>query len=364
MSQRARREPGRWRRLRPPTLIGGWRCRRLPGRRGSTFRHGGCGRVDAGDRCDSEAEPAALFQLGDNMGPARGAMEAHERVAQPRADGSAGDGALSIAVSQLPLYCKLRRELNMGPCSQPHPRIHLPGDSAGPSVPNASANCLYSFVGMAAQAEEPQPGALYSEVNCKRATPGPTSEEATLYSTVGPTVSPAPALGSHWVPDTAMFLCEHCMCLRCGVSRALVATAVHLLAPAVLQLERDGGQRPLAALEMLMSRRKRWLGGDPAEVHVSRTSARPRVPVWGHQATYTGANLGGFEEEEALVELEPHEATTRFMVDYEENSQTISCCCCSVGVDTAAGVGGHCRSRRGQLLRQHLAILIVTMMKV
>ncbi|XP_078476094.1 sialic acid-binding Ig-like lectin 10 [Lampetra planeri] len=135
----------------------------------------------------SKAEPAALFQLGDHMGPDGGAMEAHERVAQPSADGSAGDGALPMAVSQLPLYCNLRRELDPGPCSQPHPRIHLPGDSAGPSVPNANTDCLYSVVGMATQAEEPQPGALYSEVNRKRATPGPTSEEATLYSTVRPT---------------------------------------------------------------------------------------------------------------------------------------------------------------------------------
>ncbi|XP_075914389.1 myelin-associated glycoprotein-like [Petromyzon marinus] len=135
----------------------------------------------------NEPEPAALFQLGDHTGPDGGAMEAHDRVAQPRADGSAGDGALSMAVSQLPLYCNLRRELDPGPCSQPHPRVHLPGDSAGPSVPNANADCLYSFVGMAAQAEEPQPGALYSEVNRKRATPGPTSGEATVYSTVRPT---------------------------------------------------------------------------------------------------------------------------------------------------------------------------------
>lgn len=134
-----------------------------------------------------KAEPAALFQLGDHMGPDGGAIEAHERVAQPSEDGSAGDGALSMAVSQLPLYCNLRRELDPGPCSQPHPRIHLPGDPAGPSVPNANTDCLYSVVGMAAQAEEPQPGALYSEVNRKRATPGPTSEEATLYSTVRPT---------------------------------------------------------------------------------------------------------------------------------------------------------------------------------
>nr|XP_032816216.1 protein-glutamine gamma-glutamyltransferase 4-like [Petromyzon marinus] len=48
-----------------------------------------------------------------------------------------------------------------------------------------------------------------------------------------------------------------------------------------------------------------------AEVRVASASARPRVHVRvrvrGHGATYTGANLGGFEEEEALLELGPHE---------------------------------------------------------
>ncbi|XP_078725034.1 protein-glutamine gamma-glutamyltransferase K-like [Lampetra fluviatilis] len=48
-----------------------------------------------------------------------------------------------------------------------------------------------------------------------------------------------------------------------------------------------------------------------AEVRVASASARPRVHVCvrvrGHGATYTGANLGGFEEEETLLELGPHE---------------------------------------------------------
>nr|XP_032818615.1 hemicentin-2-like [Petromyzon marinus] len=131
------------------------------------------GRVLAAVLKWNEAEPATLFQLGDRMGPNGGAMGA-----RPRADGLAGDRASS----QQPLYCNVQREL--GP---PHPRIHLPGGSAGPAAPTASADCLYSLVGMAAQAEQTQPGALYSVVNRKRAPLGPTYGEATLYSTVGPT---------------------------------------------------------------------------------------------------------------------------------------------------------------------------------
>ncbi|CAM9681239.1 unnamed protein product [Lampetra fluviatilis] len=129
------------------------------------------GRVLAAVMKWNEAEPATLFQLGDRMGPDGGAMGG-----RPRADGSAGDRASS----QQPLYCNVRREL--GP---PHPRIHLPGGSAGPAAP--TADCLYSLVGMAAQAEHTQAGTLYSVVNRKRAPPGPTCGEATLYSTVGPT---------------------------------------------------------------------------------------------------------------------------------------------------------------------------------